>query len=160
MCAREGHLRDILKALRPRVPVLGVQLRTGGLGLGEDAEPLLKKALQTFVETLGEEHSLTASALYRLGEHYSNQARYDEAEQYFERALNSAHAVYGEEPESMVLPLNMLASLYTKQGKKAKEAEARPAVQRTLAWSKHVGLGNAGLDGAGHGRWKSRKGGS
>ena len=72
-----------------------------------EAEALFQRALAIRVEKLGENHALTSDLLSSLGDLYSNQARYAQAEATYRRMLAADEARLGsEDPEIAVDLLN------------------------------------------------------
>jgi len=71
-----------------------------------------------------------ARAMVDLAELYRGQARFEEAESLFTRAIALLEALPGAPPRALVRPLNSLALVYRAQGLYAK---AEPLCQRALA---------------------------
>ncbi len=100
------------------------------LGLGEDALPLLQKAVALREESLGREHPKVAQSLVQLGLVQTLLGRYPEAETNFRRALQVQEKVLGTEHPAVATSLDSLAILFHKQGR---YAEVENLYRRALA---------------------------
>lgn len=100
-----------------------------------EAEPLYKKALAIWEETLGPEHSNTAACLNNLALLYEKLAKYEEAESLYQRALAIWQKILDPFDPTLAICLNNLAQLYRFQGK---YEQAEPLYQQSLAIRKQV----------------------
>ena len=89
----------------------------------------LEQQLAEQERTLGAEHPEVAVTLNNLADMYQNQARYDEAEPLFRRALAIYEKQLGAEHPNVAVVLNNLAFLYNNQ---ARYAEAESLYYRAL----------------------------
>ncbi len=101
-----------------RVRLITIMARAfTALGDFESGERLLKDALNTCLDTLGEDHELSVPVLYQLGAVYLITARYEEAESMIKRTLTATSGRLDEEGASWnLMAMNSLASLRLKQG--------------------------------------------
>ena len=106
---------------------LGLSLHVAGQYL--EAEPLLKRALETREKALGKDHPSTATSLNNLAGLYDSQGKYAEAEPLYKRALETREKTLGKDHPDTAASLNNLADLYRAQGK---YAEAEPLYKRAL----------------------------
>jgi len=92
-----------------------------------EAEPLLKRALEILEKTVGSEHPNTAVSLNNLGELYKSQGQYREAEPLLRRALEISQKALGPHHPETAKILNNLAGIYRRQGlcKEAESASSR-----------------------------------
>jgi len=100
------------------------------LGLNQQAEPLLKKALKTREEHLSPGHPDVALSLYNLATLYYHQGKYEKAAPLFMRSLAIREKALGPDNPDLARSLNQLALLYTNQ---SKYAEAEQLFKRALA---------------------------
>ena len=106
----------------------------------EQAEPLLRRALDIGEQSLGETHPDLARLLDSLALLYDRQGRYEQAEPLFERALSIREQLLGPGHSLTADLLTNLAILYTRQGK---YAQAEPLFERALrAWEQTWGPGH------------------
>ncbi|MFI5166690.1 MAG: tetratricopeptide repeat protein, partial [Thermoanaerobaculales bacterium] len=101
-----------------------------GLGLYEEAEPLLSSAMALREKNLPPEHLELADSSYSLAILFWNQGKYAEAEPMHERALAIREKALGSNHLDVATSLTGLANLYWRQGK---YAEAEPLYKRALA---------------------------
>jgi serine/threonine protein kinase len=99
------------------------------LGLFDEAEPLLKEALNIRLRLLPEDHPDLAESLRSVGFFYKTIGRYSEAESLFKRALASFERANGPAHPSVAVALNNLATLYHTL---ADYDHAEPLYQRSL----------------------------
>ena len=100
-----------------------------------EAEPLYKKALAIWEQTLGPEHSHTAACLNNLALLYERLGKYEQAEPLYQRALAIWQKVLDPLDPTLAICLNNLAQLYRFQGK---YQQAEPLYQQSLAIRKQV----------------------
>jgi len=93
-----------------------------GLGLYEESEEHLERALEIRLNRLGEDHHDTLDVMNNLGILYKNQGRYDEADRLFNTWLEIGLRVLGEDDHFTLNVMNNQALLYMKLGRYA-EAE-------------------------------------
>ena len=96
--------------------------------LGE-AEPLMRRALETDVATLGEQHPAVATCLNNLATLLKDTNRIKEAEPLLRRALEIDVAALGEQHPAISACLNNLANLLKDTGRLE---EAEPLLRRAL----------------------------
>jgi len=107
----------------------------------KEAEPLLKRALAIYEQSLEAQHSDMARCLNDLATLYWNQGKYEQAESLFQQALTIREQTLGLEHPDVASSLNNLALLYWNQGK---YEQAEPLYHRALAIREQVlGLGHA-----------------
>ncbi len=94
-----------------------------------EAEPLYKRSLEIYEQSLGKEHPHVAAALNNLAWLYYEQGRYDEAEPLYKRDLEICEKSLSKDHPSVATTLNNLALLYKSQGR---YAEAEPLYKRDL----------------------------
>ncbi|MFT5423598.1 MAG: serine/threonine protein kinase/tetratricopeptide (TPR) repeat protein [Phycisphaerales bacterium] len=99
------------------------------LGLYQDAERHLPRAVEIRIRVLGEEHLDTLDSISSLATLYNHQARYTEAEPLYQKTLEIRIRVLGEEHPSTLSSMNNLATLYHHQ---ARYTEAEPLYLQTL----------------------------
>ncbi|VTO85059.1 unnamed protein product [Fusarium graminearum] len=92
---------------------------TGNFGA---AEILGRKAVETRVEVLGEEHPDTLISIAYLASTFSGQGRWKEAEELNVGVIEMRKRVLGEEHPNTLISMNNLASIFCNQGR-WKEAE-------------------------------------
>ena len=103
----------------------------------DEAESLLRHALQLWESQYGPEHADVSTVLNNLAELYRAQGRYAEAEPHYQRALAIGEKGLGPEHPDVAASLNNLAALYDTQGH---YADAEPRFQQALAiWEKVLG---------------------
>jgi tetratricopeptide (TPR) repeat protein len=95
----------------------------------QEAEPLLRRALQIKEQVLGTEHVDVAVLLNQLGRLCCSQGSYTESEPLFERALQIREQALGPDHPLVAETLNGLAIQYAERGDYEKAA---PFVQRAL----------------------------
>jgi tetratricopeptide (TPR) repeat protein len=130
--SRGSFWRRWLRGDKPEAPPLPG--RNAGLdafqeGRHGDAERLLADALAR-AQRQQPDSFTAARAMVDLAELYRGQARFDEAEALFRRALALLEAMPGVPARALVRPLNSLALVYRAQGL---YAAAEPLCQRALA---------------------------
>jgi eukaryotic-like serine/threonine-protein kinase len=106
------------------------------LGLYEAALPLYEKALQTRLETAGEESVEYAESLNYLGVLYNAKSDYPNAERLFRQALAIRRRVLGKEHIEVARSLGNLA--HTLNGK-GDTQEAEPLFREAIAMHRKVG---------------------
>ena len=99
------------------------------LGELQEAEPLLRQALEIRRTALGEEHPSFATSLNNLGALYCLTGRYAEAEPLLRQAMEIRCTALGEEHPEFATNLNNLAELYRSTGR---YAEAEPLLRQAL----------------------------
>jgi non-specific serine/threonine protein kinase/serine/threonine-protein kinase len=105
------------------------------LGLYEKAEPLLKEALETQRQVLGDQHPNTLTALNEMANLYWHQGRYRDAEPLYVELVESRRRVLGEEhPDTLGAEFD-LASLYTATNR---NDEAERLILETLEAQRRV----------------------
>lgn len=106
-----------------------------GLGLHEQAEIHMKRALRIRQIQLGPDHPDTLSTICNLGWVYSAQSRYAEAEEQFTRALQGARLVLKDGHGTTIYSMHGLADVYNMQGR---FEEAERAFRRVLDAGKQI----------------------
>ncbi len=109
--------REIDEALADQPEVRARLMRTIGnvytnLGLYEDAEPLLVKALETSRRVLGKEHADSLAAINGLANLYWYQNRFAEAEPLYTELVETRRRVLGRDHPATLRAQYDLASLY------------------------------------------------
>ncbi len=99
-------------------------------GKPDEAEPILKEALEAAEKERGPDSLPAAQVLHELGALTVNQKRYAEAEPLFERALAIAEKKAGKDSPNMAPTLQGLATALAGQ---QKYTEAEPVYRRALA---------------------------
>jgi tetratricopeptide (TPR) repeat protein len=99
-------------------------------GRNADAEPLVKRSLKIYENSLDRNHPDIARSLNILAELYENQGHYIEAEPLFKRALEIREKTLGPNHHLVATSLNNLAALYQSQGR---YADAEPLYKRSLS---------------------------
>ncbi|MCK4658002.1 MAG: serine/threonine protein kinase [Phycisphaerae bacterium] len=112
------------------------------LGLYDEAEELLRTALETRLETLGSEHPDTAATVHSLGRALHKKTNYAEAERLYRQALQVRIEVYGEEHPTVAESLSDLAWLLKDAGDLA---AAEPLYRQALAMRRRL-YGNEHAD--------------
>ena len=92
------------------------------IGLFDEAEPHLKRAVETRDRLLGEENPETLESLVSLAALFQRQGRYEEAERLARQVLETRRRVLGDRHSDTMAVAGVLASVYETQGKFA-EAE-------------------------------------
>ena len=100
-----------------------------GLGLYQDAEPLMDSALREREKVLGPDHPDVAESVHDLAFLYWLQGRYAEAEPLFKRALAVRERALGPDHPGTASTLHDLAYVCWLQGR---SAEAEPLFKRAL----------------------------
>ena len=95
----------------------------------EEAEPLMRRALEIDEAVLGEQHPNVAIHLNNLAQVLKGTNRIEEAEPLMRRALEIDVAVLGEQHPTVAIHLNNLASLL---GDTNRIEEAEPLMRRAL----------------------------
>ncbi len=101
-----------------------------GLGLYNEAQPLLSSALDLNEKNLASDDPSLAMSVTNMAILYYNEGKYKEAEPYAKRALDIREKRLGKEDPLVAKSLNVLAALYIQQGK---YAEAEPLFKQALA---------------------------
>ncbi|MCX5753169.1 MAG: CHAT domain-containing protein [Candidatus Krumholzibacteria bacterium] len=96
----------------------------------ESAIDECRKALEKAEGIFGQEDTLTARILHRLGSYYSASNRFQEAEGSYKRSLSIRERVFGNENLEVANSLEALAMLYVQLGK---PIDAEPLSRRSLA---------------------------
>jgi serine/threonine protein kinase/tetratricopeptide (TPR) repeat protein len=130
-------LQEILEKAEQRVgreltnePAVQAELWTtiGGvwdqLKLRDKAEPMLRNALETRRNLLGNDHSLVAESLLNLAQVLVGEAKSAEAETLCREALAIRRKLFGEESPEAVAALNVLATTVYTQKNRLPEAES------------------------------------
>ena len=86
-------------------------------GRYNQAELLLRQALDLMKHLMGEEHPAVATNLDNLATLYYSQGRYSETESLYQQALDLRRHLLGEEHPDVAVSLNNLAHLYSSQGR-------------------------------------------
>ena len=97
-------------------------------GRYEEAEPLLKQALELFKSNLGENHPDIATSLNNLAELYQIQGHDDKSELFHKKALELRKSTLGENHPDIASSLNNLGALYIQTRYK----EAEPLLKQAL----------------------------
>jgi serine/threonine protein kinase/Tfp pilus assembly protein PilF len=87
------------------------------LGLYQEADQQIERALDLQRRALGEKHPDTLATMNGLGELYQDQGDYAHAEPLFIRALGLRRQVLGEEHPDTLATMNDLATVYMNEGK-------------------------------------------
>jgi tetratricopeptide (TPR) repeat protein len=106
-----------------------------GRGKYAEAEPLFRKALAIWEETLGRRHQQTLLLYYNLAINLRRQGRFEEAERLSRKALADCEQVLGPRHPDTARSYNNLASSLDAQGQ-SKEAE--PLFRKALAIQQQV----------------------
>jgi tetratricopeptide (TPR) repeat protein len=139
-------LPQLLAVLKTAIPLQlndsqsGLVCNNGGYylicqGRYEEAEPLIKRALEIRERMLGANHPDTAISLNSLAVIYENQGRYKEAEPLIKRALEIRERALGGNHPDTATSLNDLAGVYESQGQ---YEEAEPLYKRALEIKERV----------------------
>lgn len=96
-----------------------------------EAEPLLRERTLAFEKALGPEHPMVATHLDRLASLHANQARYDEAESEYKRALSILTASEVAKPSALIEVLRHYALLLRTLGRN-READEQTARARAV----------------------------
>ena len=99
------------------------------MGRYAEAEPLIKRALEIYEKTLGDEHPYVATGLANLAGLLHSLGKYAEAEPLFKRAIAIHERTQGPEHPNAAVSLNNLAKLLQDQGR---YVEAEPLYRRAL----------------------------
>jgi non-specific serine/threonine protein kinase/serine/threonine-protein kinase len=106
------------------------------LGRYEDAEPLLKSALETRKARLGEWHLETLDSMHSLAALYIRHGHlFEEAEQLLSKAMEGHRRALGEEHPDSLSDMNELALVYEYQGR---HEEAERIYSKTFEISRRV----------------------
>ena len=95
----------------------------------EEAEPLLRRALEITTASFGERHPAVARGLNNLGQLLKDTNRLEEAERLLRRALEISEAHFGEQHPTVAICLNNLATLLHDTNR---FEEAEPLLRRAL----------------------------
>ena len=95
----------------------------------EEAESLMRRALEIDEATFGEEHPIVAMHLNNLAMLLQDTNRFDEAEPLMRRALEIGLAAFGEKNPIVATNLNNLATLLQNTNR---IEEAEPLMRRSL----------------------------
>jgi tetratricopeptide (TPR) repeat protein len=96
----------------------------------DKAEPLMKRAIEIFEKSLGEDHPSVATALNNLAQLYKDTNRLAEAEPLMKRVVEILENSDGEPMPNYAGALNNLAGLYQRTGRLT---EAEPLLKQALA---------------------------
>ncbi|CAI6343297.1 unnamed protein product [Macrosiphum euphorbiae] len=88
-----------------------------------EAEALHLKALKVSLQAVGVKALLTAKSYCNLGRLYQSQEKYTQSEQMHLKAIEIKESILGKDNPEVALSLGHLASLYTYQLKKYRDAE-------------------------------------
>ncbi len=99
----------------------------------EEAEKLLREAVQRFENATGPVHPRIAVVLLRLGDFYTSQAKYDEAECQFRRAMSIYENTFGSNNLDIAICLQHLAESLESQGRAPEAVQLRARSQRILS---------------------------
>ena len=99
----------------------------------DEAETLLRRALDVALKARGQEHPDTAVNMANLAGLYQTQERYDEAERLLCQATEVFGKTMGEAHPSMARLLDAHASVLGKMGRDAEAADARERAERIRA---------------------------
>ncbi|OAG00992.1 TPR-like protein [Paraphaeosphaeria sporulosa] len=93
----------------------------------ETSSRLNVQVMETFKRVLGEEHHSTLTSMANLASTFSNQGRWNEAEELEVQLMETSLRVLGKEHPSTLTSMNNLASMYRNQGrwKEAEELEVQ-----------------------------------
>ena len=94
-----------------------------------EAEPLLRRALETREGTIGKEHPDTLGSLTNFAGLYKRQGRYDEAMPLLRRVFETCERIFGKDNPDTFMSMSNLALLY---GDLGRYAEAEPLLKRAL----------------------------
>ena len=100
----------------------------------EEAEPLMRRALEISKASFGEHHPDVAICLNNLGQLLKNTNRFEEAEPLLRRALEISKASFGEHHPDVAICLNNLGQLL-KNTNRFEEAE--PLIQQAVRIGQH-----------------------
>ncbi|KAK6714820.1 hypothetical protein SNK04_005751 [Fusarium graminearum] len=131
---------------------------TGNFGA---AEILGRKAVETRIEVLGEEHPDTLISIGNLASTFWNQGRWKEAEELNVGVIEMRKRVLGEEHPNTLASMNNLASIFSDQGrwKEAEELEVGVIeIEKRVLGEEHpdtlISIGNLASIFSDQGRWK------
>jgi eukaryotic-like serine/threonine-protein kinase len=99
------------------------------LGLWNDAQRQLERALELRRQSLGQQHPDTLATAGDLGFIYRRQGKYSAAEQLLTPAVEASRRVRGESDTETLSMMETLAGLYREQ---AKFADAQPLLEKVL----------------------------
>jgi tetratricopeptide (TPR) repeat protein/predicted Ser/Thr protein kinase len=105
------------------------------LGLYDQGELLLERALETRRRVLGGDHPDTLASMHSLGIVYWREGRYGEAERLYRDTIEARRRVLGEEHADTLATMNNLAALYVAQGR---DEEAEALHEKTLEARRRV----------------------
>jgi tetratricopeptide (TPR) repeat protein len=105
------------------------------MGLYQEAEPMYRQALAIRKQTLGENHTLTATSYNNIATNLDDQGRYEEAEPLHQKALAIHKQTLGENHPSTATSYNNIAYNLGKQGR---YKEAEPLYRQALAIDKQT----------------------
>jgi tetratricopeptide (TPR) repeat protein len=100
-----------------------------GLGLYDEALPLVAKSLETRRALFGEDHADSASSMSHLGEVQALKAFYDDAERNLSQALAVRRELLGDAAPEVADTLTHLSWVMTRRGE---YAEAEPLIRESL----------------------------
>lgn len=99
----------------------------------DQAEKLYREALQRLENATGPIHPRIASVLLRLGDFYSSQHKYIDAEVQFRRAMTIYEHTFGNENLDIAICLQHLSDALQAQGRLGEAGELRAQSKRILA---------------------------
>jgi tetratricopeptide (TPR) repeat protein len=99
----------------------------------DQAERLYREALQRLENATGPVHPRIASVLLRLGDFYSTQQKYGEAEVQFRRAMGIYQETFGDENLDIAICLQHLSDVLEAQGRGEEAGELRTRSKRILS---------------------------
>ncbi len=112
------------------------------LGLHADAEPLLRRALETRRMTLGDDHEDTLLSLHSLGSLLTTLGRYDEALPVLREAYQRRNRVLGSDHVATLRTASSLGGLYNARG----ELDEAARIWKEVLEAKRRTLGDDDLD--------------
>jgi serine/threonine protein kinase len=112
------------------------------LGTNQNAEPLLREALQIRRDRLGAEHSDTIDVMNTLAASYMNHGRLSAAEALLREAMESGRSAEDDIHPETLFSIGLLAARFAAEGQ---FSEAEPLGREALAISRRT-LGNEHLD--------------
>jgi tetratricopeptide (TPR) repeat protein len=99
----------------------------------DHAEQLYREALQRLENATGPVHPRIASVLLRLGDFYSSQQKYGEAEEQFRRAMLIYEQTFGQDNLDIAICLQHLSEALAAQGRTAEATDLQVRSKKILA---------------------------